>query len=169
VRPGGRPADTICRARGALQPQEKISLEDCIRAYTSGSACARFEEGKKGKLKTGEYKDSPIKLSDGDKLILMMLSEIHEHLKIENGDDSKFVQSTILSGNLWGHCGIGLIGSKRGAREPVAPLSRVENPIGLEGVLQFELEQPSRNHGLRDLAEVGPGRAQVQASRAGRD
>jgi predicted amidohydrolase YtcJ len=48
--PGGGP-------KGGWQPQEKISLEDCIRAYTSGSAYAQFEEGKKGELKTGEYAD----------------------------------------------------------------------------------------------------------------
>lgn len=42
---------------GGWQPQEKISLEDCIRAYTSGSAYAEFEEGKKGELKAGEFAD----------------------------------------------------------------------------------------------------------------
>src|ERR1700682_194084 len=48
---------------GGWQPQEKISLEDCIRAYTSGSAYAQFEDGKKGELKAGEYADF-IVLSD---------------------------------------------------------------------------------------------------------
>jgi hypothetical protein len=43
--------------KGGWQPQEKISVEDCIRAYTSGSAYAQFEEGKKGELKEGEYAD----------------------------------------------------------------------------------------------------------------
>jgi len=43
--------------RKGWEPQEKISLEDCIRAYTSGSAYAQFEEGKKGELKVGEYAD----------------------------------------------------------------------------------------------------------------
>ena len=42
---------------GGWQPQEKISLEDCIRAYTIGSAYAQFEEGKKGDLKVGKYAD----------------------------------------------------------------------------------------------------------------
>ena len=42
---------------GGWQPQEKISLGDCIRAYTSGSAYAQFEDGKKGELKVGEYAD----------------------------------------------------------------------------------------------------------------
>ena len=36
---------------GGWQPQEKISLDDCIRDYTIGSAYAQFEEGKKGQLK----------------------------------------------------------------------------------------------------------------------
>jgi predicted amidohydrolase YtcJ len=54
--PDGGPA-------GGWQPQEKISLDDCIRAYTSGSAYAQFEEGKKGELKAGEYADFII-LSD---------------------------------------------------------------------------------------------------------
>ena len=48
--PDGGPA-------GGWEPQEKISLGDCIRAYTSGSAYAEFEEGKKGELKPGEYAD----------------------------------------------------------------------------------------------------------------
>src|SRR3984893_4321994 len=46
------------------QPQEKISLDDCIRAYTSGAAYAEFEEGKKGELKDGEYADFIILSND---------------------------------------------------------------------------------------------------------
>jgi predicted amidohydrolase YtcJ len=42
---------------GGWQPQEKLRLDDCIQAYTSGSAYAQFEEGKKGELKVGEYAD----------------------------------------------------------------------------------------------------------------
>jgi len=48
---------------GGWQGQEKISLDHCIRAYTSGAAYAQFEEGKKGALKPGEYADFII-LSD---------------------------------------------------------------------------------------------------------
>jgi predicted amidohydrolase YtcJ len=47
--PGGPP--------GGWHPEEKISLENCIRAYTSGSAYGEFEEGKKGELKPGEFAD----------------------------------------------------------------------------------------------------------------
>jgi predicted amidohydrolase YtcJ len=50
--------------KNGWEPQEKISLEDCIRAYTSGSAYAQFEEGKKGELKPGEYADFTILSND---------------------------------------------------------------------------------------------------------
>jgi predicted amidohydrolase YtcJ len=50
--------------KGGWQAQEKISLDDCIRAYTSGSAYAQFEEGKKGELKPSEYADFIILSND---------------------------------------------------------------------------------------------------------
>ena len=43
-----------------------------------------------------------MKLSDGEKLILTMLCEIHEKLKIENGVDTELVKEAIYGGNLWG-------------------------------------------------------------------
>ncbi|HKV62272.1 MAG TPA: amidohydrolase family protein [Candidatus Acidoferrum sp.] len=60
-RPDGGP-------KSGWEPQEKISLEDCIRAYTSGSAYAQFEEGKKGELKPGEYADFIILSNDLSKV-----------------------------------------------------------------------------------------------------
>jgi predicted amidohydrolase YtcJ len=59
--PDGGPA-------GGWQPQEKISLDDCIRAYTSGSAYAQFEQGKKGELKAGEYADFIVLSNDLTKI-----------------------------------------------------------------------------------------------------
>ncbi len=53
---------------GGWEPQERISLEDCIRAYTSGSAYAQFEEGKKGVLKAGEFADFIILSADLTKI-----------------------------------------------------------------------------------------------------
>ena len=49
---------------GGWQPQEKISLDECIRAYTYGSAYAQFEDGKKGELKPGEYADFVVLSND---------------------------------------------------------------------------------------------------------
>jgi uncharacterized protein YfbU (UPF0304 family) len=43
-----------------------------------------------------------MKLSDGEKLILVMLSELCQKLKVGNEDDAKLVQEAIYSGNLWG-------------------------------------------------------------------
>ena len=59
--PDGTPA-------GGWQPQEKISLDSCIHAYTSGAAYAEFEEGKKGELKVGEYADFLILSNDLTKI-----------------------------------------------------------------------------------------------------
>jgi predicted amidohydrolase YtcJ len=42
---------------GGWQPQEKISLDECILAYTTGSAYAEFEEGRKGQIKVGQFAD----------------------------------------------------------------------------------------------------------------
>jgi predicted amidohydrolase YtcJ len=49
---------------GGWQPQEKISLDDCIRGYTTGSAHAQFEDGKKGQLKVGQYADFVVLSND---------------------------------------------------------------------------------------------------------
>ena len=53
---------------GGWQPQEKISLDDCIRAYTTGSAYAQFEEGRKGALVTGQYADFIVLSADLTKI-----------------------------------------------------------------------------------------------------
>jgi predicted amidohydrolase YtcJ len=60
-RPDGGP-------RNGWEAQEKLPLEDCIRAYTSGSAYAQFEDGKKGELKPGEYADFIILSNDLTKI-----------------------------------------------------------------------------------------------------
>jgi len=56
-RPDGGP-------KNGLEPQEKISLAECIWAYTWDSAYAEFEEGKKGELKAGEFADFIILSND---------------------------------------------------------------------------------------------------------
>ena len=59
--PDGTPA-------GGWQPQEKITLDECIRAYTIGSAYAQFEETKKGQLKNGQHADFIILSADLTKI-----------------------------------------------------------------------------------------------------
>jgi hypothetical protein len=53
---------------GGWIPQEKLPLDDCIRAYTSGSAYAEFMDGKKGQLKVGEFADFVILSQDLTKI-----------------------------------------------------------------------------------------------------
>lgn len=62
---------------GGWQPQEKISLADCIRAYTSGSAYAEFAEGKKGELKAGEFADFIVLSGDLTKLPPSEYTKLH--------------------------------------------------------------------------------------------
>ncbi len=54
--------------RGGWQPQEKISIADCIAAYTAGSAYAEFEEGKKGQILPGEFADIVVLSADVTKI-----------------------------------------------------------------------------------------------------
>jgi predicted amidohydrolase YtcJ len=42
---------------GGWEPEEKLPLDECIRAYTTGSAFAEFEDGRKGQLVVGQYAD----------------------------------------------------------------------------------------------------------------
>jgi uncharacterized protein YfbU (UPF0304 family) len=43
-----------------------------------------------------------MKLTEGEKLILLMLCEIHEHLKISDKTDAKLIREALRTGNLWG-------------------------------------------------------------------
>jgi len=49
---------------GGWIPQEKLPVDDCIAAYTKGSAYAEFMDGKKGELKPGEFADFVILSQD---------------------------------------------------------------------------------------------------------
>jgi hypothetical protein len=42
-----------------------------------------------------------MKLTDGEKIIIYMLSEIYEALEIKGDSDPKFLREAILSGHLW--------------------------------------------------------------------
>jgi predicted amidohydrolase YtcJ len=50
------------------QPQEKISLDDCIRAYTAGSAYAEFSEKEKSQLVPGKVADLIVLSNDVTKV-----------------------------------------------------------------------------------------------------
>ena len=50
--------------KGGWQPQEKISIEDCIAAYTRGSAYAEFQEDRKGQIINGKLADIVVLSTD---------------------------------------------------------------------------------------------------------
>jgi len=43
-----------------------------------------------------------ITISDGEKLILSMLSDVHKHLKVKGENDTSFVMKAIYGGHYWG-------------------------------------------------------------------
>lgn len=53
---------------GGWQPQEKLPLNECLAGYTTGSAYAEFEEGKKGQLVVGQYADFVVLSGDLTKI-----------------------------------------------------------------------------------------------------
>jgi predicted amidohydrolase YtcJ len=71
----------VTRARpeggGAWQPQERISIDECIAAYTQGSAYAEFSEKEKGQLVTGQLADVIILSGDPTKSKPAKLLQIH--------------------------------------------------------------------------------------------
>jgi uncharacterized protein len=45
--------------------------------------------------------DERIRLTNGEKIILLLLSEIQEHLKLQNASRASQLREAIVSGNLW--------------------------------------------------------------------
>lgn len=42
-----------------------------------------------------------VTFSPGEKLILLMLADLHDHLKIKSETDTKLLRAAIHSGNVW--------------------------------------------------------------------
>jgi predicted amidohydrolase YtcJ len=62
--------------KNGWEPQEKITLEQCLNAYTTGSAYAEFAENKKGQLKPGFYADFIILSDDLTKALPSQFTKI---------------------------------------------------------------------------------------------
>jgi predicted amidohydrolase YtcJ len=76
--PDGTPA-------GGWQPQEKISMDECIRDYTMGSAYAEFEEGKKGQIVPGQFADVIVLSADVTKIPAAELLKVTVNYTIVGG------------------------------------------------------------------------------------
>jgi hypothetical protein len=99
----------MCKFREAemLGDHGSLDCRDSIKVNRSKGFYAR------GQPMTGRPKNQPmVELSDGEKLILVMLSELHKtlnaiykHEGFKADIDPEFVNSTISSGNCWGQGG----------------------------------------------------------------
>jgi hypothetical protein len=76
--PNGTPKD-------GWQPQEKITMDECIAAYTAGAAFAEFEEGKKGRLVPGQLADIITLTGDVTKIPANELTRISVRQTIVGG------------------------------------------------------------------------------------
>jgi uncharacterized protein YfbU (UPF0304 family) len=53
-------------------------------------------------LASSSSSSGDITISDGEKLIISMLADVHKHLKIEDENDTGFVMKAIYGGHYWG-------------------------------------------------------------------
>lgn len=82
-----------------------------------------------------------MELSAGEKLILIMLSEIHESLKIKDGIDPKFVRNAIYDESLWSIAWKypGIIRSDENSTPPV--VREVLDILEMWELLEFSYDQ----------------------------
>jgi predicted amidohydrolase YtcJ len=76
--PGGGP-------KGGWQPQEKLKIDECLRAYTAGAAYAQFEEHRKGKLVPGMFADIAVFPHDITAITPRDLLAAHASMTIAGG------------------------------------------------------------------------------------
>jgi hypothetical protein len=70
---------------GGWQPQEKLSMDDCLRAYTGGSAYAEFEEKRKGTIAPGMLADIVVFPADITRVPPRELLTTHVAMTIAGG------------------------------------------------------------------------------------
>jgi hypothetical protein len=76
--PDGGPA-------GGWQPQEKLPMDDCLRAYTAGGAYAEFEEKRKGMIAPGMLADIVVFPVDITRIPARELLSTHATMTIAGG------------------------------------------------------------------------------------
>lgn len=70
---------------GGWQPQEKLTIDECLLAYTAGSAYAEFEEKRKGKIAMGQLADIVVYPEDITKIPAASLLKTHVAMTIVGG------------------------------------------------------------------------------------
>lgn len=97
-----------------------------------------------------------MEFSDGEKLILLMLSEIYEKLKIDGEIDPRFVREAIYNESIWALAWKypGIVGSVRESTPPV--VSEVMDILEMWELLEFSYNQLPPADKARVQAEVKP-------------
>jgi predicted amidohydrolase YtcJ len=70
---------------GGWQPQEKLPMDDCLRAYTAGSAYAEFEEKRKGTIAPGMLADIVVFPVDITRIAPRELLSTHVAMTVAGG------------------------------------------------------------------------------------
>ena len=70
---------------GGWEPRQKLTMDECLSAYTSGAAYAQFEEGRKGKLAPGMLADIVVYRADITKIPPRELLATHVSMTITGG------------------------------------------------------------------------------------
>lgn len=71
-----------------------------------------------------------VKLSAGEKLILLMLCDVYDHLKVKGETETKLIKEAIFSGNLWG-LGWQMTGVFQGSETPPEVVSETVHVLGM--------------------------------------
>jgi uncharacterized protein len=71
-----------------------------------------------------------VTFSPGEKLILLMLADLHEHLKIKSETDTKLLREAIHSGNVWG-LGLSMPGVFHGEETPDSVVSETTHVLAM--------------------------------------
>src|SRR6266487_2238136 len=101
-------------------------------------------------------KGLPMELSEGEKLILIMLSEIHEKLKIDDGIDPQFVRDAIYGEYTWALAWKypGLVGSGESITPPT--VHEVLDVLEMWELLEYSYNQLQPADKARVKAEAKP-------------
>src|ERR1700687_3899114 len=70
--------------------------------FTGSSVSKAASASKRRAYNRERHVEKTMQLSQGEKLILLMLCEIQEHLKLKGETNTELVKQAIYSGNLWG-------------------------------------------------------------------
>lgn len=71
---------------GGYNPDQKITVDQAVRAFTTGPAYATFEDGVKGSLETGKYADMVVLEKDPYQVDPITMKEIGVCMTVVNGE-----------------------------------------------------------------------------------